>query len=102
IPGISIPAPYGGKSREVMVDVDPAKCAAKGLSTVDVVNALLSENVIEPAGSAYIGDTNYDVLLNSSPDTIDEFNKIPIKVVGGATVYLGDVGHVHDGYAVQT
>jgi multidrug efflux pump subunit AcrB len=74
IPGISTPAPYGGKSRQVMVDVDPAKCAAKGLSPQDVVQALLSENVIEPAGNAYIGHTNYDVLLNSSPDSIAEFN----------------------------
>jgi multidrug efflux pump subunit AcrB len=101
VPGISIPAPYGGKARQVMVDVDPVKCAAKGLSPRDVVTALTTENVILPAGTAHIGKIDYDVTLNSSPSSIEEFNRLPVKVVGGATVYLGDVGLVHDGFAVQ-
>ena len=101
IEGMSTPAPFGGKSRQIMVDVDPAACAAKGLSPQDVVNALLAENVLVPAGTAQIGDTEYDVTLNSSPDTVEQFNQLPIKVVDGQPVYVGDVAHVHDGYAVQ-
>ena len=102
IEGMSTPAPYGGKARQVMIDVDPAACQAKGLAPQDVVNSLLAENVLVPAGSVQIGDTEYDVTLNSSPQTVDEFNKLPVKIVDGAPVYLGDVAHVHDGYAVQT
>ena len=102
IPGVSIPAPYGGKSRQIMVDIDPAKVAAQGLSAQDVVNALLTQNVIEPAGTAHIGNTEYNVKLNSSPETIADFNKLPVRVVGGAPVYVGDVANVHDGFAVQT
>jgi multidrug efflux pump subunit AcrB len=102
IEGMSTPAPYGGKSRQIMIDVDPAACQAKGLAPQDVVNALLAENILVPAGSARIGDTEYDVTLNSSPQSVDEFNQLPIKIVDGAPVYLGDVAHVHDGYAVQT
>ncbi len=101
IPGLSTPAPFGGKSRQVMVDIDPAKAAAKGLSPQDVVTALLQSNVILPAGTARIGNTEYDVLLNSSPRLLEEFNQLPVKVVNGATVYMGDVAHVHDGFAVQ-
>ena len=101
VPGLSTPAPYGGKQRQVMVEVDPAKTAAKGLSPQDVVNALLSQNVTLPAGSARMGHIDYNVLINGSPPTTDEFNRIPIKVVNNATVYLGDVASVHDGYAIQ-
>ncbi|MBU8898579.1 efflux RND transporter permease subunit [Corallococcus sp. M34] len=102
IPGMSIPSPYGGKARQVMVDVDPAKVAAKGLTPQDVVQALLQSNVLVPAGTAQIGHTEYNVKLNSSPSTVDEFNALPVKVVDGAPVYLRDVGFVHDGFAVQT
>jgi multidrug efflux pump subunit AcrB len=101
IPGIGIPGPYGGKSRQIMVDIDPARVAANGLSPQDVINALLAENVIEPAGVAHIGNIDYDVKLNSSPLTIEEFNRLPLKVIGNAPIYLGDVAHVHDGFAVQ-
>ena len=101
IPGLSTPAPFGGKSRQIMVDIDPAKVTAKGLSPGDVVQAVLASNVLVPAGSAQIGKTQYDVKLNSSPSNVREFNDLPVKAVDGATVVLGDVAHVHDGYAVQ-
>jgi multidrug efflux pump subunit AcrB len=101
IPGLATPAPFGGKSRQVMVDIDPAKVAAKGLSPNDVVQAVLASNVLVPAGSAQIGGTRYDVQLNSSPESVQEFNQLPIKAVNGATVVLGDVALVKDGYAVQ-
>jgi multidrug efflux pump subunit AcrB len=101
IPGTSIPGPYGGKQRQIMVDVDPSATAAKGLSPNDVVQALLQSNVIVPAGTAQIGSTEYNVKLNSSPSTVEQFNAIPVKVVNGAPVLLRDVAHVRDGYAVQ-
>jgi multidrug efflux pump subunit AcrB len=102
IPGLSTPAPYGGRLREVMVAVDAARAQARGVSPQDVVNTLLAQNVILPAGSARMGTTDFDVLVNGSPNTIAEFNKLPVKVVGGGTVYLGDIGSVYDGYATQT
>jgi len=101
IPGLATPAPFGGKQRQIMVDIDPARVAAKGLSPNDVVNAVLQSNVLVPAGSAQIGGTRYDVQLNSSPDSIQGFNDLPVKAVDGATVLLGDVARVRDGYAVQ-
>ncbi|OLC79198.1 MAG: hypothetical protein AUH83_00945, partial [Deltaproteobacteria bacterium 13_1_40CM_4_68_19] len=101
IPGLATPAPFGGKLRQIMVDIDPARVMAKGLSPNDVVQAVLQSNVLVPAGSAQIGGTKYDVQLNSSPDTVQGFNEMPIKAVEGATVLLGDVARVRDGYAVQ-
>jgi multidrug efflux pump subunit AcrB len=101
IPGLSTPDPYGGTVRQIMVDIDQAKTKARGVSPQDVVNALLASNVILPAGTARIGSLEYDVLLNSSPARIADFNAMPLKVVNGVTVLLGDVALVHDGYAVQ-
>jgi multidrug efflux pump subunit AcrB len=102
ISGLATPAPFGGRSRQVMVDLDPQKMRATGVSAQDVVNGLLSNNVILPAGDARIGDTDYDVLMNSSPAKVADFNTMPLKVVNGVTVLMGDVAHVHDGYALQT
>ncbi len=102
IPGLSTPAPYGGKQRQVVVDVDQARAQAHGVSPQSIVSALLSQNVILPAGSARFGDRDYDVLVNGSPPSIEEFNQIPIAAVNGATVYLGDVAHVYDGFLTQT
>ncbi len=102
VPGLATPAPYGGRTRQIMVDFDPAKAQAKGVSPEDVVNALQSQNVVLPAGDARIGGTDYDVLINTQPTQVPEFNAMPVKVVNGATVLLGDVAFVHDGYAVQT
>jgi multidrug efflux pump subunit AcrB len=101
IPGLATPAPYGGKQREVVIDVDPNATGSHGLSTQDVVQALLQSNIIEPAGSMRVGDTEYDVTMNNSPSTIDEFARMPIRVAGGAEVRLGDVARVHDGFAAQ-
>ena len=101
IPGLSTPAPFGGKERQIIIDIDPQVLAAKGLSAGDVVNAVQSSNVILPAGDARIGNTDYSVQLNSSPDTVPLFSRIPIKVVGSATVLLGDVAKVSDSYAEQ-
>lgn len=102
IPGLSTPAPYGGKTREITVDVNPAKLAAEGLSANDVVTAVNNANVFIPAGTARLGDREYNVALNSSPSAVSEFAAIPIKVVGGAAVTVGDVAVVQDGYADQT
>lgn len=102
IPGLSSPAPFGGKTRQIMIYVDPAKLSAKGLSAGSVLNALQNSNVIVPAGTARIGDHEYNVALNSSPEIVDEFRNIPIGVVNDVPVLLGDVGFVRDSYAVQT
>jgi multidrug efflux pump subunit AcrB len=102
IPGLSAPAPFGGKNRQIMIDVNPDALAGRGLSPADVVNALQSSNSIIPAGTARIGGTEYNVMLNSSPKILDQFKNIPIKIVGNAPVYLGDVATVSDSYAEQT
>ncbi len=102
IPGLSTPAPFGGKSRQVSIDIDLDALAAKGLSPADVVAALQASNVIVPAGQARVGSTEYNVLLNSSPASVPEFARIPLRVVAGASVLLGDVARVSDGYAEQT
>jgi multidrug efflux pump subunit AcrB len=101
IPGLSSPAPFGGKTRQIMIYVDPAKLSAKGLTATAVLNALQNSNVIVPAGTARIGSHEYNVSLNSSPAAVDEFRNIPLGVVNGVPVLLGDVGTVKDSYAVQ-
>jgi multidrug efflux pump subunit AcrB len=102
IQGAAVPLPYGGKFRQVMVDINPDQLYAKQLSPVDISNALATQNLILPAGDAKIGDKDYQVKLNSSPRVLAEMNRLPIKVVNGATVYLGDVAQARDGYSVQT
>ncbi len=102
IPGLSIPAPYGGKGRQINVDVNPASLQAKGLSPQSVVDALNNSNIILPAGTARIGTYEYNVILNSSPDTVADFEKIPISVVNGGVVTLGNVAKIADSFADQT
>ncbi|MBZ5626192.1 MAG: efflux RND transporter permease subunit [Acidobacteriia bacterium] len=102
IQGAAVPLPYGGKFRTVMVDINPEQLYAKQLSPADVSTALGNQNLILPAGTAKIGDKDYQVKLNSSPRLLDDMNNLPLKVVNGATVYLRDVAQVHDGYSVQT
>lgn len=102
VPGLAIPAPYGGKSRQINVDVNPVVLNSKGLSTYDVVAALQTSNIILPAGNARIGNFDYDVALNSSPELIEEFKKIPVKVVGPQVVTIGDIANVEDAFADQT
>ena len=102
IQGAAVPLPYGGKFRTVMVDLNPDALFAKQLSPADVSTALGNQNLILPAGTAKIGNKDYQIKLNSSPRLLDEMNRMPVKVVNGATVYLGDVAQVRDGYTVQT
>jgi len=102
IPGLSTPGPFGGKSRQIDVDIDPGRLQAKGFSPTDIVAALQASNVIVPAGTARIGDVEYNVQLNSSPSAVDRFNALPIGVFNGAPVTLGDVAHVSDSFATQT
>ena len=101
VPGTLLPAPYGGKSRQIMVDLDPAALQAKGLSPVDVSNAINAQNLTLPSGTVKIGDRDYTVSTNSSPLEVAALNDVPIRVVNGATVYIRDVAHVRDGAAVQ-
>ncbi len=101
IPGITLPTPAGGKYRQIMVDLDPTKLAAKGLTPLDVVNVVNAQSLTLPSGTAKMGDTQYTVRTNATPASIDDLNNIPVKVVNGATVFVKDVGQVHDGWLVQ-
>ena len=102
VQGARVPQPWGGKQRQVMVDLDLDALYARGLSPNDVSTAISNQNLIIPAGTAKMGATEYNVKLNSSPDLISAFNDIPIKTVHGIPVYIKNVAHVRDGYAVQT
>src|SRR6266436_4686182 len=102
VQGASVPLPYGGKVRVVNVDIDPDALYARGLSPQDVSNAILSQNVILPAGTAKIGAREYDIATNSSPEILGDLNNIPVRYVKGAMVYVRDVAFVHDGFQPQT
>jgi len=102
VPGAVIPWPYGGKQRQVMVDLDPTLLQSKGLSPQDVLNALTDQNLVLPGGTAKIGEFEDDVRLNASPRTVAELNDLPIKQLGNATVYLRDIANIRDGFAPQT
>ncbi len=102
IEGAELPAPYGGKNRLVSVDLDPQRLLQRGLSGTDVVNAVNSQNLVIPQGTAKIGDREYDIELNSSAKSIAELNDVPVKIVNGAMVYLRDIAYVHDGASFQT
>ena len=101
IHGVTLPTPAGGKYRQIMVDIDPLKLQAKGLTPLDVVNAVNAQNLTLPSGLAKIGDTQFTVRTNAVPTSIEDLNNIPIKYAGGATVFVKDIGQVHDGNAVQ-
>ena len=103
VPGASVPYPYGGKQRQVQVDLNPAELQSKGLSALDVVNAIAVQNLILPTGTSKIGGKEYDVdVPNAAPQTIDELNRIPIKTIGSTTIYVKDVAWVRDGFPPQT
>jgi len=102
IPGAVVPNVYGGKQRSIMVNLDPKRMQAQGLSPVDVLNALGDQNVVEPGGTAKIGTAEYDIKLNSTARTIDGLSNLPIKQVNGATIYVHDVASVTDGNIPQT
>jgi multidrug efflux pump subunit AcrB len=101
-PGLQTPAPFGGATRQIMLNLSPDRLYAKGLSPQDVLNTLLLSNVILPGGTVKVGNYEYDVMLNSSPVKVDEFNRIPIKYQNGGMVYVGDVARASDSSAVQT
>jgi multidrug efflux pump subunit AcrB len=101
VPGVTLPTPAGGKYRQIMVDIDPQKLLARGLTPLDVVNAVNTQNLTLPSGTAKIGDTQYTVQTNAMPKTIDDLNGIPVKFANGATVFLKDIAQVRDGAMVQ-
>ena len=102
VPGAATPYPYGGKPRQVQVDLDSAKLQAYSLTPADIVNAVAAQNLILPAGTAKIGPTEYNVEMNGTPGTIAELNNLPVKSMNGSTLYMRDVAHVRDGFTPQT
>ncbi|WP_225031438.1 efflux RND transporter permease subunit [Paraburkholderia sp. XV] len=102
IQGAAVPLPYGGKIRQIMVQLDPKALQAKGLAPIDVVNAVNAQNLILPGGTAKIGAREYNVEMNGSTNSVAALNDLPIKTVNGSVVYVRDVAHVIDGYAPQT
>ena len=102
VPGAAIPYPFGGKQRSIMIDIDPLKLTARGLSPTDVVNAITVQNLVLPGGTVKLGSLESDVEMNASPETIPEIGDIPIKSSSGAIVYVRDIGSVRDGFTPQT
>ncbi len=102
VPGASVPYPFGGKNRQIQIDLDPAALQARGLSGTDVANALAAQNLITPVGTQKIGGFEYAINLNNSPSAIEDLGRLPIRLVDGAMVYLRDVAHVRDGNSPQT
>jgi multidrug efflux pump subunit AcrB len=102
VPGAVIPSPYGGKQRQIMVNMDQRLMQAKGVSPSDVLGALTAQSTVLPSGTAKIGQSEYDILNNVAPRTIEELNNVPIKQVNGAMIYMRDVATVADGFQVQT
>jgi multidrug efflux pump subunit AcrB len=102
VEGAAIPWPYGGKQRQVMIDLQPALLQSKGLSPADIVNAVSAQNLVLPSGTSKIGQFEYDVGLNASPKTVQELNDLPVKAAKNTTIYVHDVAHVRDGYSPQT
>ena len=103
VPGASVPYPYGGKQRQVQVDLNTTALQSKGLSALDVVNAISVQNLILPTGRSKIGSREYDVTIpNAAPQTIADLNRIPVKTIGGTTIYMKDVAWVRDGFPPQT
>lgn len=101
VPGVTLPTPAGGKYRQIMVDLDPAKLLSRGLTPLDIVNAVNTQNLTLPSGTAKIGDTQYTIRTNATPASIDDLNMMPVKFVNGATILLKDVAQVRDGSLVQ-
>src|SRR5712691_1552103 len=102
VQGAALPYPYGGKQRQITVDLNSESLQAKGLSAVDLVNAVNAQNLILPTGTAKLGTLEYAVEMNGSPQTVTELNDLPVKTVNGATIYMRDVAHIRDGFAPQT
>src|SRR5271163_3581265 len=101
VPGVILPTPAGGKYRQIMVDIDPDKLLSRGLTPLDIVNAVNTQSLTLPSGTAKIDDKQYTVRTNATPQSIDDLNMIPVKFVNGSTVFLKDVAQVRDGSMVQ-
>jgi multidrug efflux pump subunit AcrB len=101
VPGVTLPTPAGGKYRQIMVDIDPDKLLSRGLTPLDIVNAVNTQNLTLPSGTAKMGDIQYTVRTNATPATIDDLDKMPVKFANGATILLKDVAQVRDGSMVQ-
>jgi len=101
VPGVTLPTPAGGKYRQIMVDIDPDKLLSRGLTPLDIVNAVNTQNLTLPSGTAKIGETQYTVRTNATPASINDLNLMPVKFANGATVLLKDVAQVRDGSMVQ-
>jgi CzcA family heavy metal efflux pump len=102
VPGAATPYPYGGKIRQIQVDLDSRKLQTYGLSPNDIVTAVNAQNLILPSGTIKLGPVEYNVEMNGTPGTIAELNDLPVKTVNGATLYIRDVAHIRDGFAPQT
>jgi multidrug efflux pump subunit AcrB len=101
VPGVTLPTPAGGKYRQIMVDIDPDKLLSRGLTPLDIVNAVNTQNLTLPSGTAKIGDIQYTVRTNATPASINDLNMMPVKFANGATIFLKDVAQVRDGSLVQ-
>ncbi|HEY1676895.1 MAG TPA: efflux RND transporter permease subunit [Candidatus Sulfotelmatobacter sp.] len=102
VPGAATPYPYGGKIRQIQVDLDLPKLQAYGLSPTDIVNAVNAQNIILPSGTIKMGTLEYNVEMNGTPQTIAELNDLPVKTTNGSTLYMRDIAHIRDGFAPQT
>ena len=102
IEGAQTPYPYGGKQRQIQVDIDPKALQAKGLSPADVVNAVSAQNLIVPSGTMKMDRFEYAIETNSAPSIVEQLNDLPIRTVNGAVIYVRDVAHVRDGFPPQT
>src|SRR5258706_1428839 len=102
VQGAALPFPYGGKQRQITVDLNSQLLQSKGLSPVDIVNAVNAQNLILPTGTAKLGTLEYNVEMNGAPQTVQELNDLPVKTINGATIYMRDVAHVRDGFSPQT
>ncbi|HTD21306.1 MAG TPA: efflux RND transporter permease subunit [Terriglobales bacterium] len=102
VQGASLPFPYGGKQRQIQVDLDLPKLQAYGLAPIDIVNAVNAQNLTLPSGTTKIGSLEYPVEMNGTPETIEQLNDLPVKTVNGSTLYMRDVAHVRDGFSPQT
>ena len=102
VPGSTVPSPYGGKTRQIQIDLDPQAMLAKHVSPADIQSTLSNQNLIIPVGTIKLNQYEYNVKLNSSPEDFDEINNLPIKTINGATIFIHDVAHVRDGYPPQS
>src|SRR6202161_4078501 len=102
VPGAATPYPYGGKIRQIQVDLDLPRLQAYGLSPNDIVNAVNVQNIVLPTGTVKLGPTEYNVEMNGTPQTIAQLNDLPVTTVRGSTLYMRDVAHIRDGFSPQT